>query len=97
MAALPSRGGGKFRNRIAPTRNCYMAKHEHLLTFADYWSPWNAGFWLWPLDRVLGGGIVPGSLVLIGEIGVVIDTAAAVSESASARYRILYVCREESG
>jgi DNA repair protein RadA/Sms len=50
-------------------------------------------------DRVLGGGIVPGSLVLIGGdpgIGkstLLLQTANRLSEF----YRTLYVCAEESG
>ncbi|HEY9895440.1 MAG TPA: DNA repair protein RadA [Candidatus Sericytochromatia bacterium] len=50
------------------------------------------------LDRVLGGGIVPGSLVLIGGdpgIGkstLLLQTANRMSQS----YRTLYVCAEES-
>jgi DNA repair protein RadA/Sms len=50
-------------------------------------------------DRVLGGGIVPGSLVLIGGdpgIGkstLLLQTANRLSEY----YRTLYVCAEESG
>lgn len=51
------------------------------------------------LDRVLGGGIVPGSLVLIGGdpgIGkstLLLQTAHSLAKS----YRVLYVCAEESG
>jgi DNA repair protein RadA/Sms len=51
------------------------------------------------LDRVLGGGIVPGSLVLIGGdpgIGkstLLLQTANRLSH----RYQTLYVCAEESG
>jgi DNA repair protein RadA/Sms len=51
------------------------------------------------LDRVLGGGIVPGSLVLIGGdpgIGkstLLLQTANQLAQ----RYRTLYVCAEESG
>jgi DNA repair protein RadA/Sms len=51
------------------------------------------------LDRVLGGGIVPGSLVLIGGdpgIGkstLLLQTANRLAQ----RYRTLYVCAEESG
>ncbi len=58
---------------------------------------WNSGFG--ELDRVLGGGIVPGSLVLIGGdpgIGkstLLLQTANLMSK----HYRVLYVCGEESG
>ncbi len=51
------------------------------------------------LDRVLGGGIVPGSLVLIGGdpgIGkstLLLQTANRLAQ----QYRVLYVCAEESG
>lgn len=51
------------------------------------------------LDRVLGGGIVPGSLVLIGGdpgIGkstLLLQTANRLAQS----HRVLYVCAEESG
>ena len=58
---------------------------------------WGSGFA--ELDRVLGGGIVPGSLVLIGGdpgIGkstLLLQTANLMSK----HYRVLYVCGEESG
>jgi DNA repair protein RadA/Sms len=58
---------------------------------------WDSGFG--ELDRVLGGGIVPGSLVLIGGdpgIGkstLLLQTANLMSK----HYRVLYVCGEESG
>jgi DNA repair protein RadA/Sms len=58
---------------------------------------WCSGFA--ELDRVLGGGIVPGSLVLIGGdpgIGkstLLLQTANLMSK----HYRVLYVCGEESG
>ncbi|MEL7083823.1 MAG: DNA repair protein RadA [Cyanobacteria bacterium P01_A01_bin.3] len=50
-------------------------------------------------DRVLGGGIVPGSLVLIGgDPGVGKSTLLLQSAShASQNGRVLYVCAEESG
>jgi DNA repair protein RadA/Sms len=51
------------------------------------------------LDRVLGGGIVPGSLVLIGgDPGIGKSTLLLqVTNRLSAQYRMLYVCAEESG
>lgn len=58
---------------------------------------WASGFG--ELDRVLGGGVVPGSLVLIGGdpgIGkstLLLQTANLMSK----HYRVLYVCGEESG
>jgi DNA repair protein RadA/Sms len=51
------------------------------------------------LDRVLGGGIVPGSLVLIGgDPGIGKSTLLLqMTNRLSAQYRMLYVCAEESG
>src|SRR3954469_419705 len=52
------------------------------------------------LDRVLGGGIVPGSLVLIGGapgIGKSTITGGALGNLAGAGRRVLYVSGEESG
>src|SRR3954454_2547442 len=51
------------------------------------------------LDRVLGGGLVPGSLVLIGGspgIGKSTLTTAALGNLAGAGRRVLYVSGEES-
>ncbi len=51
------------------------------------------------LNRVLGGGIVPGSLVLIGgDPGIGKSTLLLqVANGLSQKHRILYVCAEESG
>jgi len=51
------------------------------------------------LDRVLGGGIVPGSLVLIGgDPGIGKSTLLLqVANQLALTHRILYVCAEESG
>jgi DNA repair protein RadA/Sms len=51
------------------------------------------------LDRVLGGGIVPGSLVLIGgDPGIGKSTLLLqVANQLARRHRTLYVCAEESG
>src|ERR687886_2731843 len=51
------------------------------------------------LDRVLGGGIVPGSLVLLGGspgIGKSTITAGALGRLAAAGHSVLYVSAEES-
>src|SRR5262249_37985458 len=51
------------------------------------------------LDRVLGGGLVPGSLVLLGGapgIGKSTLTGMALGNLAGARRRVLYVSGEES-
>jgi DNA repair protein RadA/Sms len=51
------------------------------------------------LNRVLGGGIVPGSLVLIGgDPGIGKSTLLLqVANGLGNRHRVLYVCAEESG
>jgi DNA repair protein RadA/Sms len=51
------------------------------------------------LDRVLGGGIVPGSLVLIGgDPGIGKSTLLLqMANQLGQQYRTLYVCAEESG
>src|SRR3954470_9202269 len=51
------------------------------------------------LDRVLGGGLVPGSLVLIGGapgIGKSTITGGALGNLAAAGHKVLYVSGEES-
>jgi DNA repair protein RadA/Sms len=51
------------------------------------------------LDRVLGGGLVPGSLVLIGGapgIGKSTITTAALANLSAAAHKVLYVSGEES-
>ena len=51
------------------------------------------------LDRVLGGGVVPGSLVLIGgDPGIGKSTLLLqVANQVAQQFRVLYVCAEESG
>ena len=98
-AALPSRGG------LQPARSSKSAskpaKPRAALTFAQitdrHQTRWLSGYE--ELDRVLGGGIVPGSLVLIGgDPGIGKSTLLLqVSNLLAQRYRILYVCGEESG
>ena len=58
---------------------------------------WESGYG--ELDRVLGGGIVPGSMVLIGgDPGIGKSTLLLqVSHQLAQKYRILYVTGEESG
>lgn len=99
---LPSRGSlpshGRSNGKSPTTAS---AKPRLSLTFAQisdrHQTRWSSGYG--ELDRVLGGGIVPGSLVLIGGdpgIGkstLLLQTANQLAE----RYRILYVCAEESG
>jgi DNA repair protein RadA/Sms len=60
-------------------------------------SRWESGYG--ELDRVLGGGIVPGSMVLIGgDPGIGKSTLLLqVCNQLAQKYRILYVTGEESG
>ncbi|AFZ29725.1 DNA repair protein RadA [Gloeocapsa sp. PCC 7428] len=99
-ATLPSRGGlqlARSNNKSAAK----PAKPRASLTFAQISDRqvmrWVSGYG--ELDRVLGGGIVPGSLVLIGgDPGIGKSTLLLqVSNQLAQKYRILYVCGEESG
>lgn len=58
---------------------------------------WSSGYG--ELDRVLGGGVVPGSMVLIGgDPGIGKSTLLLqVSNALSLEYRVLYISGEESG
>ncbi len=97
--ALPSRGG--LQSRTSSKSFTKAAKQRSSLTFAQitdrHQARWLSGYG--ELDRVLGGGIVPGSLVLIGgDPGIGKSTLLLqVSNLLSQNYRILYVCGEESG
>ena len=99
-SALPSRGGLES-NRLNGKLSSKVAKARLSLTFAQITNRdqprWFSGYE--ELDRVLGGGIVPGSLVLIGgEPGLGKSTLLLqVSNRLAERYRVLYVCGEESG
>ncbi|BAY09715.1 DNA repair protein RadA [Calothrix sp. NIES-2098] len=100
---IPSRGGvsgwqsastnGKSHNK--------PAKPRASLTFDQISdrqiARWESGYG--ELDRVLGGGVVPGSMVLIGgDPGIGKSTLLLqVSNQLAQRYRILYVTGEESG
>ncbi len=102
MEQIPSSGNGKSNHS---SNNGTSAKRPPkplaALTFPQIIDGeeerWASGFG--ELDRVLGGGIVPGSLVLIGGdpgIGkstLLLQTANLMSK----HYRVLYVCGEESG
>lgn len=99
-AALPSRGGLQSV-RLNSKSAGKAAKPRASLTFAQITNRdqprWFSGYG--ELDRVLGGGIVPGSLVLIGgDPGIGKSTLLLqVSNRLAQQYRILYVCGEESG
>ncbi|MBV9387977.1 MAG: DNA repair protein RadA [Chroococcidiopsidaceae cyanobacterium CP_BM_ER_R8_30] len=100
-AVLPSRGGGLQPNRLNGKSAGKPARPRAALTFAQITdrqqARWFSGYE--ELDRVLGGGIVPGSLVLIGgDPGIGKSTLLLqVSNRLAQQYRILYVCGEESG
>jgi DNA repair protein RadA/Sms len=90
-------GGGK----TTTTKPAKPAKPRASLTFDQISdrqvTRWASGYE--ELDRVLGGGVVPGSMVLIGgDPGIGKSTLLLqVSNQLAQRYRILYVSGEESG
>ncbi|MDZ8261858.1 DNA repair protein RadA [Nostoc sp. ChiQUE01b] len=100
---VPSRGGvsswqsaqGNGKSHGKP------AKARASLTFDQITdrqiARWESGYE--ELDRVLGGGVVPGSMVLIGgDPGIGKSTLLLqVSNQLAQKYRILYVTGEESG
>ncbi|MFN7518097.1 MAG: DNA repair protein RadA [Dolichospermum sp.] len=100
---IPSRGGvGNWHNTPGNARsNTKPAKARSALTFDQISdrqiARWESGYG--ELDRVLGGGIVPGSMVLIGgDPGIGKSTLLLqVSNQLALKYRILYVTGEESG
>ncbi|WP_017314998.1 DNA repair protein RadA [Mastigocladopsis repens] len=99
---IPSRGMSGWHQQAGskPTAT-KPAKPRASLTFdqiTDRQVPrWASGYE--ELDRVLGGGVVPGSMVLIGgDPGIGKSTLLLqVSNQLAQRYRILYVSGEESG
>ncbi|MBD2518039.1 DNA repair protein RadA [Nostoc sp. FACHB-973] len=100
---VPSRGGVSSW-QSAPTNgksHSKPAKARASLTFDQITdrqiARWESGYG--ELDRVLGGGVVPGSMVLIGgDPGIGKSTLLLqVSNQLAQKYRILYVTGEESG
>ncbi|MBD2409260.1 MAG: DNA repair protein RadA [Desmonostoc geniculatum HA4340-LM1] len=100
---VPSRGGVSSW-QSAPTNgksHSKPAKARASLTFDQITdrqiARWESGYE--ELDRVLGGGVVPGSMVLIGgDPGIGKSTLLLqVSNQLAQKYRILYVTGEESG
>jgi DNA repair protein RadA/Sms len=84
--AAPSRGGGRALTPV-PLGQVEAPKVDRLRTGIG------------EFDRVLGGGVVPGSLVLIGGapgIGKSTITTAALANLSAAGRRVLYVSGEES-
>jgi DNA repair protein RadA/Sms len=93
---------GNWHNTPGNARsNTKPAKARSALTFDQISdrqiARWESGYG--ELDRVLGGGIVPGSMVLIGgDPGIGKSTLLLqVSNQLALKYRILYVTGEESG
>ena len=99
--AVPGRGVSWQQNQGNGKSIAKVAKPRSSLTFDQisdrHLTRWVSGYE--ELDRVLGGGIVPGSLVLIGgDPGIGKSTLLLqVSNQLAQNYRILYVCGEESG
>ncbi|MDB9373988.1 DNA repair protein RadA [Nodularia sphaerocarpa] len=100
---VPSRGGvSNWQTTQGNGKPAHKpAKARASLTFDQITdrqiARWESGYG--ELDRVLGGGIVPGSMVLIGgDPGIGKSTLLLqVSNALAQRYRILYVTGEESG
>jgi DNA repair protein RadA/Sms len=100
-SAVPSRGNWQSNSRGHGKSGSATVKPRASLKFAEisdrHQERWGSGYE--ELNRVLGGGIVPGSLVLIGgDPGIGKSTLLLqVASGLAERYRILYVCAEESG
>ncbi|WP_373528621.1 DNA repair protein RadA [Nostoc sp.] len=102
-ADVPSRGGVSSWQSTQTNSKSHAkpAKARASLTFDQITdrqiARWESGYE--ELDRVLGGGIVPGSMVLIGgDPGIGKSTLLLqVSNQLAQKYRILYVTGEESG
>ncbi|MUG97053.1 DNA repair protein RadA [Scytonema sp. UIC 10036] len=99
---IPSRGISGWHQQAGNTKpTAKPAKPRASLTFDQISdrqvTRWASGYE--ELDRVLGGGVVPGSMVLIGgDPGIGKSTLLLqVSSELAQRYRILYVSGEESG
>jgi DNA repair protein RadA/Sms len=94
-AAQVRSGGRRLKNATAEPQPVVAMTLDEIIDHPQMRLPSGYG----EFDRVLGGGIVPGSLVLIGGdpgIGkstLLLQTANRLSEF----YRTLYVCAEESG
>ncbi|MEH1943527.1 MAG: DNA repair protein RadA [Nostoc sp.] len=100
---VPSRGGVSSWQSTQTNGKSHSkpAKARASLTFDQITdrqiARWESGYE--ELDRVLGGGVVPGSMVLIGgDPGIGKSTLLLqVSNQLAQKYRILYVTGEESG
>ena len=84
-AALAGRGGARSDRRPQPLREI------------DYSQDARISLGLGEVDRILGGGMVPGSLVLIGgEPGIGKSTLSLQIPLSCPNLRTLYVTGEES-
>ncbi|NWF62496.1 MAG: DNA repair protein RadA [Fischerella sp.] len=99
---IPSRGVSSWHSQQGTSKSANKpAKPRASLRFDQISdrqvTRWPSGYG--ELDRVLGGGVVPGSMVLIGgDPGIGKSTLLLqVSNELAQRYRILYVSGEESG
>ena len=99
---IPTRGVSSWHAQQNNSKSATKpAKPRASLTFDQISdrqvTRWESGYG--ELDRVLGGGVVPGSMVLIGgDPGIGKSTLLLqVSNQLAQRYRILYVSGEESG
>ncbi|MDB9307849.1 DNA repair protein RadA [Aphanizomenon sp. CS-733/32] len=102
LGDIPSRGGvGNWQAGGHGKSHGKPAKARSSLTFDQISdrqiARWESGYG--ELDRVLGGGVVPGSMVLIGgDPGIGKSTLLLqVSNQLAQKYRILYITGEESG
>lgn len=99
---VPSRGVGRWHGESANGKKSNKPPKPRASLKFDQISDrqvtrWESGYG--ELDRVLGGGVVPGSMVLIGgDPGIGKSTLLLqVSSQLAQNYRILYVSGEESG
>lgn len=99
---VPSRGVGRWHGESTNSKKSNKPPKPRASLKFDQISDrqvtrWESGYG--ELDRVLGGGVVPGSMVLIGgDPGIGKSTLLLqVSSQLAQKYRILYVSGEESG
>lgn len=98
---VPSRGVGAWHSQMSKKKTSNKPAKPRASLKLDQISDrqverWSSGYG--ELDRVLGGGVVPGSMVLIGgDPGIGKSTLLLqVSNALSQQYRILYISGEES-
>lgn len=99
---IPSRGVGAWHSQMSKKKTSNKPAKPRASLKLDQISDrqverWSSGYG--ELDRVLGGGVVPGSMVLIGgDPGIGKSTLLLqVSNALSQEYRVLYISGEESG